>query len=154
MKHNMRFVVGMALSLFLFVSFLTGCTPVTPPPSTPHPRLTYTVSPCHKNAFLAQPNAWEHVSITKEGESIHIYHKLPYVCCAEIDVRLEQQDRVLKIVERNVGDVCRCMCGYEVDIRVTGLPAGTYTIQVWGVEYPQTGPSTLRGTAVLTISDR
>jgi hypothetical protein len=61
--------------------------------------------------------------------------KLTYVCCAELELTLEREGSTIRIVERNVGEICRCMCEYLVEGEVTGLDPGTYEVQVWGVEY-------------------
>ncbi len=140
-----------AMPLLLGALLMAACRPVTPSSPTPVPRLTYHVGSCTKGAALAQPQAWEHVDIRVEGHTVHIHHRLPYVCCAKIALRLDREDHVLKVVERNVGEVCKCMCGYEVEAEITDLPSGTYTVQVWGVEHPHTGPSRLRGEARVVI---
>ena len=58
---------------------------------------------------------------------------------------------VIKIVETNVGQVCRCTCGYELSVELNGLQPGTYTVEIWGVQYVPEHPLELLGSGEVTI---
>ena len=136
----------------LFLLLLTSCVPVTPQPAAPPtPHLTYHVSGCQKSVPPENLQEWEGVDIQVEDGAIHVVDHLAYVCCATIQVDMHVEDGRIKLVERNVGDVCRCMCAYQVDMRVTDLAPGTYIVEVWGVEDERTGPTQLRGKKTVTI---
>lgn len=120
----------------VLILILTACAPmVTEPTMVDKPQLTYTVGDCNEDIPWEQLDNWAEIDITVEGGEIRLDHNLAYVCCAELDVEMEREDKLIKLIETNVGDYCECMCGYEIEARVTGLPSGHYTVQVWGVKY-------------------
>ena len=103
-------------------------------------KLNYNVSEC--NEFLE--NMSEEVDISLDSEIIKINHDLPYVCCANVTLHLEQDENIIKVIETNIGEVCRCSCMYYVDAEIinlkNNLQKGEYIIELWGVkkdEYPQ-----------------
>ncbi len=148
----METLVYRVVGLLFFLFLVTACMPVTPQPASPTPHLAYQVGGCQKSVPPERFNEWEGVDIQVEDGTIHVVDHLPYVCCATIEVEMQVEDGRVQLVERNVGDVCRCMCAYRVDMRVTSLPPGTYIIQVWGVEDERTGPTRLRGEKEVTIT--
>lgn len=79
------------------------------------------------------------VRLRVEGSSLILHHGLRYVCCADISASLYVEDRgdhrLLRIVERNSGEMCRCICDYEIELRVWDLEPGRYKIELYGVEY-------------------
>jgi len=69
---------------------------------------------------------------------IYVKHDLNYVCCAKLQLSyefLKSKPPIIKITEINNGDVCRCMCTYEIEATIGPLPKGKYVLQLWGVEY-------------------
>ncbi len=136
----------------LVLLFLAACVPVTPTSPPTGPRLTYEVGGCREVVPPEQYREWEGVDIQVEDGQVHIVDHLPYVCCADIEVVMRVEGQTIKLVERNVGDVCRCMCPYRVEMHVTDLAAGTYIVQVWGVEDERTGPTELRGEKTIIIN--
>ncbi len=134
----------LAITVLLAV-FLAACTAVAggPGPTETVPRLTYTVSACQDHIDAEELPSWARVEVTAAEGAIQVHQNLSYVCCATVQLELEQSGSVLKIVETNVGEMCRCMCGYIVDARVEGLRPGRYTIQVWGVRFEEMEPELL-----------
>jgi len=43
------------------------------------------------------------------------------------------------------------MCGYEPSAELNGLQPGTYTVEIWGVQYVPMHPLELLGSAEVTI---
>ena len=91
--------------------------------------LNYKVSGCNES----WTNLTEKVDV-KAYDSIKISHDLPYTCCANITLDLEREGNSLKIIETNIGEVCRCMCGYHIDAEITGINFGKYALEIWGVK--------------------
>ncbi len=89
------------------------------------------------------------LQISPVSDGIRIQQVLDYVCCAEIELGVERDGNVLKIIEKNVGEMCKCMCSYDVDAQIDVLP-GTYKVEVWGVEYEGYTTEKL-GEATITI---
>ncbi len=83
--------------------------------------------------------------------TVTLMHRLPYVCCAQFALAAGQDGPVIKIVESNVGQVCRCMCDYVIDAELSGLKPGTYTVEVWGVQHVPVHPLELLGRSEVTI---
>jgi hypothetical protein len=102
---------------------------------TTTPKLAYRVGGCAEALAPTRDGNTDEVEIVVEGGKIRMEQTLTYVCCAELELTLEREGSTIRIVERNVGEVCRCICEYFVEGEVTGLDPGTYEVQVWGVEY-------------------
>ncbi|MGC8875183.1 MAG: hypothetical protein ACP5SI_12160 [Chloroflexia bacterium] len=107
------------------------------------PRLSYTVGPCEEQAPAAERQ--NHVEISSRGSELYIEQDVAYVCCARIALHLERAGDLLKVIETNEGEVCRCMCAYHVSARVHGLAPGRYRVQVWGIRYRDVHPLELLG---------
>ncbi len=75
------------------------------------------------------------VSITADEKNIIIRQRLNYVCCANITLRSERSGNVIRVFESNVGGVCKCVCGYDINALILNLAAGEYKILVYGVDY-------------------
>jgi hypothetical protein len=122
--------------ILIVLSMLVGCVPGgTEGPLTGEPQLSYEVSECNQDIGVDQLADWAKVDIAVQGDAVEIDQNLAYVCCAEVEIDVEQEEDIVKVIEKNTGDMCRCMCGYEVTARISDLPSGRYTIQVWGVAY-------------------
>jgi hypothetical protein len=138
---------------------LTACgappatAPVAPAVATalPSPELAYEVGECRQDIPAAKLTSWAGVEIATHDGAIHIEQRINYVCCAEIEVELQVEEQNVRIVETNVGQVCRCMCGYDLQAEVTGLPAGEYRVEVWGVQYKEVHPLERLGQATVTL---
>lgn len=102
--------------------------------------LSYSVSECKNVSFVESFNS---VGIKTEGSNIIIRQNISYVCCAKIVLMAEQQSGIIKIIEENIGEVCRCMCGYAVDAEIKNLKSGKYNIEVWGIKYKELEPQLL-----------
>ena len=53
-------------------------------------------------------------------------------CCVEMAVETVLVEDVIKIFLVDHGEPCDCLCGFDVDVTVDGLPAGTYDVVVIG----------------------
>ncbi len=120
------------------------------PASTPV-TLTSAAGPCDESIPLDELDTWAGVEVTAQNGAIHIEQNLFYVCCAELALSAGQEGATIKVIETNVGEVCRCMCGYSVRMDLTGLPSGRYTVEVWGVQHRDVHPLELLGSAEVTI---
>lgn len=104
-------------------------------PQSTGPKLNYTVGGCAQEYEMSRGATTGEVKVTARGDVVHVAHKLPYVCCAELLLRVEQEGNTIRVVEQNVGKMCRCLCDYDVEADITGLDPGVYQVEVWGVEY-------------------
>jgi len=98
------------------------------------PELVYTVSGCAEEYDTSRSAAADEIEIMVRGDAIHMGHRLSYVCCAELWLRVEQEGNTIRVVEQNVGELCRCLCDCDVEAEITGLGPGEYQMEVWGVE--------------------
>ena len=116
-------------------------------------RFSYTLTACDESIPMDQLPSWAGVEIqAQDSSTIRVDQRIAYVCCARIVLALEQEGNTLRIIERNEGEICRCMCGYQAHIEIAGLPAGRYTVEVWGVEYPDVHPRQLLGQATVELA--
>jgi hypothetical protein len=120
-------------------------------PDTTAPSLTYAVGGCAEEADATRASGKGEVHIVGEGHIIHVEQKLVYVCCAELELALDREGNTIVLVERNVGEICRCLCEYDVSADVIGLDPGTYDVQVWGVEYQDMSTPELLAQATVTL---
>lgn len=115
--------------------------------------LSFNVGPCDASIPADTLQDWAEVEITVQEGAIHIEQNVSYVCCAELALAAGRNGQVIKLVETNVGQVCRCMCGYPVtaDVDLTSLDPGTYTVEVWGVQHFDVHPLELLGSAEVAV---
>jgi hypothetical protein len=132
----------LTISLIVCLLFLAGCGA-----SASQASLNYVVTPCNESGTQAEAK----LEITAQEGAIQISQMASYVCCAQITLRLEQTENLLKIIETNEGEVCRCMCSYPISAQINGLPAGSYRVQVWGIQYQDVHPLERLGEATLEI---
>ena len=109
------------------------------------PKLSYQVLGCidRRAGELSRARSTSLANLTILDSRVRIAHKLTYVCCADIVVELNSSERiedytVLRILERNIGEVCRCICTYTVLIELSDLRPGRYKIEIYGVEHEAT----------------
>jgi len=132
---------AIALALFSLL-LLGGCGRAAP-------ALNYEVGPCQgEGAPTRQENR---VDISVQDSTIQLAQDVSYVCCARITLHMEQEDDLIKIVETNEGEICRCICAYHITGQVGGLRPGTYRVQVWGVQYQDVHPLELLGEATVNL---
>ena len=131
-------ILVIALAAEVFTAFYpTGSPPAGKPAST------YGVGCCSSlsyNGLTRGYGSTSRIELTTGPSSINMIHHLSYVCCADIVVSLEPVEYrgdhiLLKIVGRNVGEMYRCICEYEITIKIADLEPGRYKIELYGVEY-------------------
>ena len=120
-------------------------------PEAGRPTLTYSVGGCSEQSETTRAATGGEVQIVGQGDTIHVAQRLTYVCCAELVLTTEQEDGTIRLLEKNTGEICRCMCDYEVEADITGLNPGVYQVEVWGVEYEDVHIPELLGKATITL---
>lgn len=111
-----------------------------PQPNIQTPKLEFVVSGCEDKNEEVYENIrggiqQENVEINVEENYVKLKHHLKYVCCAKVVVKFEKIGNVIKLIEKNEGDMCRCICEYDVESKVGPLTNGRYTIELYGVEF-------------------
>jgi len=100
-------------------------------------KFSYAVSPCNyedKETFT---------NITILEDTVLVHQKLSYVCCANITLRYEINGTTLNIYEDNKGEICRCICNYEIKASIPAKNIGK--VQIYGIYYPEAHPYELIG---------
>jgi hypothetical protein len=118
---------------------------------TPPPALEYSVGGCTDESEVSRGGVSGGVEITRGADSIHLEQSLTYVCCAELELTLEREGNTLRVMETNVGEICRCMCEYLIEAEVSGLDPGEYNVEVWGVAYDDLYTPELLGEAQVAL---
>ncbi len=113
--------------------------------------LSVGVSPCDETIEADSLADWAGIDFEVRDGLIYITQRLQYVCCAELALAAGRDGSVIKVIETNIGQVCRCICGYTLTAELNGLRPGAYTIEVWGVQYVSGQPLELLGSAEVTI---
>ena len=94
--------------------------------------VNYEVSPC---SDVANMSSWGNISLYGGVDQIRIEQNLSYVCCANLSVTAERTGRSIILYEENIGEMCRCICGYSLNITVPGLEPGMYSVEIHGVAF-------------------
>jgi hypothetical protein len=136
------------LAMCVMVCFLAAACGT---PEAGRPALTYSVGGCSEQSETTRAAADGEVHIVGEGDTIHVAHKLTYVCCAELVLTTTQEGSTIRLLEKNTGEICRCVCDYEVEADITGLSPGVYQVEVWGVEYEDVHIPELLGQATIEL---
>ncbi|MBU5574874.1 MAG: DUF333 domain-containing protein [Candidatus Aenigmarchaeota archaeon] len=104
--------------------------------------LSYSISGCFEKTEreYEKTKNIDNVFTEIRNNSIYFIHKLNYVCCAKIKVYLEPFEKnsnytIIKIKEVNEGEMCRCVCDYEINGSIGPLENGNYLLQIYGVEF-------------------
>lgn len=105
--------------------------------------LSYKVSGCgekQEEKEYTKTRVAEKVDYKVEGGKIFLTHHLNYVCCAKVKLSLESIEKkvgytLIKLLEKNEGEMCRCICDYEVKAEIGPLESGEYVVQIKGVEF-------------------
>lgn len=128
-------VAALALALLVIAPLLFRAEPLKP-------SLSYKVGGCLIGLWesLNEEGSKSSVSASVHDSTIRLLQRLRYVCCAEIVVELQSAERegeyvVLKVLEKNVGEMCKCICEYSVSIEISNLQPGKYRIEIYGVKY-------------------
>ena len=135
-------VVGLA-----GMALLVACSTASPT----KPAFNYSIGGCEEEIEATRSGNGGEVEITVEDGIVHVEQRLTYVCCAGLSLAVEQEGNTLKLIETNVGEICRCICEYHVEANISDLAPGTYQVQVWGVQYEDVHPLELLGEGTVTL---
>ncbi|MEM2933613.1 MAG: DUF333 domain-containing protein [Methanocellales archaeon] len=123
-----------AIGLFMYFERLTFNVEI---------KLNYSISGCgekEEREYTKTRGLEEKVEVRIDNSFINLTHYLNYVCCARIKIYLDsletyQNYTLIKIKEKNEGEMCRCICDYQVNMKIGPLEKGKYWIQIWGIEF-------------------
>lgn len=102
----------------------------------------YTITGCKKESQITREykGAVGEIKIKTEMGSIILQHKLNYVCCADLKLDIKRRDNMISITEINKGEMCRCICEYNINALVGPLPNGNYSVKLYGVAFEEIEP--------------
>jgi len=71
------------------------------------------------------------------NNSLSFSHKLSYVCCAKIilEAEIDEKNKEIIIKERNIGEICKCICNYEINGTIKNLKKGSYKLKIYGIYF-------------------
>ncbi len=122
----MKYVTTLVLVLLLITS---GCVSFLG--TEERSSFNYTIHGCESTRFLKQS---EQPLYTYRNGHLLIHFNLDYVCCANLSINEKLKDNEIEIYIDNLGEMCRCVCVYPVDI-IIGVKEGTYDVKIFGVKY-------------------
>jgi|GEM_PF-4878989 len=144
MKNKIIFLTAL-IGIAGILLFLTSCS------EQKAPQITYTVSSC-----MHEPEGLN-ASVTiysKEGK-VFVEQIASYVCCANITLETKIDDSTeiptIKIFEKNKGEICKCICNYNITAEIYNLTENIYNVEIYGIEYPNVHPFELLGSQQLTV---
>ncbi len=119
--------------VLVFIVLLS--TKIKIPERTDVTSLQYAISGCDSSKGAGISSS----SLYSENNYIILKQRLSYVCCANLTIDWEKNGYNIKIKEINTGEVCKCVCAYNVNARLGPLERGTYSVELYGVDYKGTG---------------
>lgn len=136
-------VFGVFLLIITTVAALNYFVEIIPPKEPIKVKLNYNVGGCEEQKereYIRFGGGEEKVDVKIYNGFINLTHNLSYVCCAKIKIYLYPLEihpgyTLIKIKEKNEGEMCRCICDYKIDIQVGPLEKGKYLVQIFGVEF-------------------
>ncbi|TAD80360.1 MAG: hypothetical protein EA001_00770 [Oscillatoriales cyanobacterium] len=125
---------------------VSGCEDVSLPPERVMAQNGAIAPPCAK---ITSANNWptsdlaflgrdpvRNVAIGFENDRLTFSHDLTFTCCASfvLDRSIDRSvyPPVISIVERDMGERCRCLCDFQVAGTIGPLPPGSYVVRVYG----------------------
>ncbi|NEO25867.1 MAG: hypothetical protein F6K03_02945 [Kamptonema sp. SIO4C4] len=130
------------LVILFFGAFGLTVSSQTPP----NPHFDYSIGGCEgyqtalpevnrapENTRTTASNFINNLEIESDRTAFSFSHDLTYVCCAEFELssNIDEAEKTITVVERNIGEYCRCICTYTVTGEFEQLPPGTYNLQVY-----------------------
>jgi len=74
------------------------------------------------------------VIFSSQGDTILVIHKDAfYQCCAQIAVNVVETASGFDLFESDSGDLCDCLCYFDITTTICGLSNGTYFIRVFDI---------------------
>lgn len=120
---------------------VSGCEDVSLPPERVMVHNGTITPPCFKTgltrdlAFIGGDPV-RNVAIAFENGRLTFSHDLTSTCCASfvLDRSIDRSvyPPVISIVERDMGERCRCLCDFQVAGTIGPLPPGSYLVRVYG----------------------
>ena len=105
---------------------------------------SYSVVGCEKSTErVGNSSSYGEIEVTVQNQSVVIRHDLSYTCCAKMKLDWSRDGNRINVTETNEGDMCRCVCNYDVNATIGPLSPGKYTIVVYGVRYQSIEPDLL-----------
>ncbi len=91
---------------------------------------------CDEGVEPSAYNTWKGVDIRPLEDGFSFVHRVPYVCCSNVIFATggNPSRGVIRVIETNIGEVCRCMCPVVVAGEVHGLSPKPYTVEFWGIQ--------------------
>ena len=127
-------VLIIAIGLF-FIIKNSGTTPLAH--TSKFENMYYLVSPCN------QEDKGVFANITINPNFVKLHQKASYVCCANITLRYEINGTILNIYKDNKGEICKCICNYEIFAQIN--ESNITEVNVYGIYYPEVHPYELLG---------
>jgi hypothetical protein len=117
------------------------------------PTLTYTVTPFEESLTPGELDDWAGLDVSPITDGFTFTQRLSYVCCASVKVAAgwDPEANAVRLVASNLGEVCRCVQGYEIRGTVEGLAPDTYTVEFWGVYKPAMHALEQRAVTEITV---
>lgn len=145
-KNNLWKIIGIITLILIIISLAYFLyTRLTPFYNVDNTKFSYSVSPCNQE----DKENFTNITINENYTAIH--QKVSYVCCANITLRYEINESTLSVYEDNKGEICRCICNYE--IKATIPAKGINEVKVYGVYYPDLHPYELLGESSIKIAN-
>ncbi|RLJ08023.1 MAG: hypothetical protein DRP12_01335 [Candidatus Aenigmatarchaeota archaeon] len=95
---------------------------------------SYSISGCQEQvpAEIKAP-AQAGINLQLNGSQLLLSQNLSYVCCANLKLEIEKSGEVIKLLEKNIGEICKCICVYQISAEIPWK--GEKRIEIWGVEH-------------------
>jgi hypothetical protein len=116
----------------LVLAALAGCSGATLDTAIDPPGLDVTVTDFQFRACWGDVSGSERVSTSLVGDGvIAVLHEVEAEDCTQLDASaLADENRLLVDYREETDGECSEICWFRVDFMLTGLPAGTWTVEI------------------------
>jgi hypothetical protein len=80
------------------------------------------------------PDEGDTVIFSAHGDTIFVTHQDAfYNCCLEIEVNVVQTVNGFDLFEQGTGELCHCMCDFDITIIISGVSEGEYVVRLFDI---------------------
>jgi len=75
------------------------------------------------------------VIFSSHGDTILVIHQDAYYnCCSKIKVNVIETPNGFDLLEYDVGEICKCMCYFDITTIISNLSSGTYFVRYFDID--------------------
>jgi hypothetical protein len=135
--RNQGLTVAIIIVVVLFVSssiYFAGCQKSTPPPDKPAGIIANSsgckaIGVSRAGQFSSSESDCVEYDYDEESGLVLRHINAGFNCCSAASANISVEGNLITVEETESGDLCHCLCLYDMEYRIEALPPGEYTIK-------------------------